>query len=155
MRTGTETAQVGQVLDGQADAPSVVAGHRRDAVAVHPPVDQHDLGAAARLVFQQPLVADCGGGDEPVDLSRLVERLLSAHVDVFAEKRLTLKGHIAPDITVLATEEMVERAIRLGERSGTRRAVVALDAVTGVVGPTATIAPTLDAFHESFTVEEQ
>ncbi|MDQ1534649.1 MAG: threonine synthase, partial [Actinomycetota bacterium] len=30
-----------------------------------------------------------------------------------------------------------------------------LDAVEPVVGPTATIAPTMDAFHESFTVEEQ
>jgi threonine synthase len=30
-----------------------------------------------------------------------------------------------------------------------------LDAVSSVVGPTATIAPTLDAFHESFSIEEQ
>jgi threonine synthase len=30
-----------------------------------------------------------------------------------------------------------------------------LDAVAPVVGPTATIAPTLDAFHESFSIEEQ
>jgi len=29
-----------------------------------------------------------------------------------------------------------------------------LDAVASVAGPTATIAPTLDAFHEAFDIEE-
>jgi two-component system sensor histidine kinase ChvG len=44
----------------------------------------------------------------PLDVSHLLERLLNAHADVFARKKLTLKGHIAPGVVVLANEEMVE-----------------------------------------------
>ena len=46
-----------------------------------------------------------------VDLSSLLERLLQAHDDVLARRGLTLKGHIAPRVIVLANEEMVETVI--------------------------------------------
>jgi two-component system sensor histidine kinase ChvG len=47
----------------------------------------------------------------PLNLSQMLERLLSAHADLFAGKRLTLKGHIAPGVVILANEEMVETVI--------------------------------------------
>jgi two-component system sensor histidine kinase ChvG len=45
------------------------------------------------------------------DLSDLLERLLQAHADVFVERRLRLKGHIAPHVLVHANAEMVETVI--------------------------------------------
>jgi two-component system sensor histidine kinase ChvG len=47
----------------------------------------------------------------PLDLSQCLERLLNAHTDVFARKKLALKGHIAPGVVVLANEEMIETLI--------------------------------------------
>lgn len=46
-----------------------------------------------------------------VDLSDLLERLLQAHSDSLARRRLLLKGHIAQNIIVRANEEMVETVI--------------------------------------------
>ena len=46
-----------------------------------------------------------------LDLSELLERLLQAHADVFVERRLRLKGHIAPHVLVHANAEMVETVI--------------------------------------------
>jgi two-component system, OmpR family, sensor histidine kinase ChvG len=46
-----------------------------------------------------------------IDLSQLLERLLQAHADVFVERRLRLKGHIAPRVLVHANAEMVETVI--------------------------------------------
>lgn len=46
-----------------------------------------------------------------IDLSRLLGRLLQAHADVFVERRLRLKGHIAPGVMIHANEEMVETVI--------------------------------------------
>jgi two-component system sensor histidine kinase ChvG len=46
-----------------------------------------------------------------IDLSDLLSRLLNAHADVFARRRLVLRGHIAPNVIVLADEEMVETVI--------------------------------------------
>jgi two-component system, OmpR family, sensor histidine kinase ChvG len=46
-----------------------------------------------------------------LDLSDLLERLLQAHADVFVERRLRLKGHIAPHVFVHANAEMVETVI--------------------------------------------
>jgi two-component system sensor histidine kinase ChvG len=46
-----------------------------------------------------------------VDLSSLLHRLLHAHVDTFARRRLVLKGHIAPHVLAFANEEMVETVV--------------------------------------------
>jgi two-component system sensor histidine kinase ChvG len=46
-----------------------------------------------------------------VDLSNLLSRLLEAHRDNFARKTLVLRGHIAPEVVVMADEEMVETVI--------------------------------------------
>jgi two-component system, OmpR family, sensor histidine kinase ChvG len=46
-----------------------------------------------------------------LDLSHLLGRLLQAHADMFAERRLALKGHIAPRVLIHANEEMVEIVI--------------------------------------------
>src|SRR5579863_8823847 len=46
-----------------------------------------------------------------IDLSSLLGRLLQAHADVFVQRRLSLKGHIAPRILIHANEEMVETVI--------------------------------------------
>jgi two-component system sensor histidine kinase ChvG len=46
-----------------------------------------------------------------LDLSHLLGRLLQAHADRFAERRLALKGHIAPRVLIHANEEMVEIVI--------------------------------------------
>jgi two-component system, OmpR family, sensor histidine kinase ChvG len=46
-----------------------------------------------------------------VDLSNTLGRLLQAHAEMFAERRLSLKGHIAPHVLVHANEEMVETVI--------------------------------------------
>jgi two-component system, OmpR family, sensor histidine kinase ChvG len=42
------------------------------------------------------------------DLSSLLGRLLHEHADTFARHKLTLRGNISPQITVLANEEMIE-----------------------------------------------
>jgi two-component system sensor histidine kinase ChvG len=46
-----------------------------------------------------------------VDLSSLLARLLQAHADALAGRRLTLNGHVAPRILIHANEEMVETVI--------------------------------------------
>ncbi len=46
-----------------------------------------------------------------VDLSSLIGRLLQAHVDVLAQRQLSLKGHIQPNVVVYANEEMVELVV--------------------------------------------
>jgi two-component system sensor histidine kinase ChvG len=42
------------------------------------------------------------------DLSALLGRMLHDHADTFARHQLTLRGNIAPDIFVIANEEMIE-----------------------------------------------
>lgn len=46
-----------------------------------------------------------------VDLSVLLGRLLQAHAEALLERRLALKGHIAPRVVAHANEEMVETVI--------------------------------------------
>lgn len=46
-----------------------------------------------------------------VDLSSLLHRLLHAHADTFSQRRIVLKGRIAPGIVAFANEEMVETVI--------------------------------------------
>jgi two-component system sensor histidine kinase ChvG len=46
-----------------------------------------------------------------VDLSSLLARMLQAHADVLAQRRLALKGHIQPRVIVYANEEMVETVV--------------------------------------------
>jgi two-component system sensor histidine kinase ChvG len=46
-----------------------------------------------------------------LDLSALLERLLQAHADSFARRKLMLKGSIAPKIFVHANAEMIETVV--------------------------------------------
>ena len=46
-----------------------------------------------------------------VDMSRLLGRLLQAHAEALVERRLALKGHIAPRILIHANEELVETVV--------------------------------------------
>jgi two-component system, OmpR family, sensor histidine kinase ChvG len=46
-----------------------------------------------------------------VDLSQILGRLLQAHAEMLIERRLSLKGHIAPHVLVHANAEMVETVI--------------------------------------------
>ncbi|MGO8920942.1 MAG: sensor histidine kinase [Stellaceae bacterium] len=46
-----------------------------------------------------------------VDLSSLLDRLLQAHAGALVERKLSLKGHIAPRVLIHANEEMVETVI--------------------------------------------
>jgi threonine synthase len=55
-------------------------------------------------------------------------------------QRLAREGVVRPDERVVAYI--------------TGHGLKTLDAVQDVVRPTATIAPTLDAFHDAFTIEE-
>ena len=89
-------------------------------------------------------------------MTRVVEgiRLLARTEGIFAEtaggvtiaslKRLAEQGVITPDERVVAYI--------------TGHGLKTLDAVAAEVGPTATIGPSLDAFHEAFpadTIQEQ
>ncbi|HZB93901.1 MAG TPA: HAMP domain-containing sensor histidine kinase [Stellaceae bacterium] len=46
-----------------------------------------------------------------LDLSNILGRLLQAHAEALLERRLGLKGHIAPRVLIHANEEMVETVI--------------------------------------------
>jgi len=46
-----------------------------------------------------------------IDMSLLLGRLLQAHAEALVERRLALKGHIAPRVMVHANEELVETVI--------------------------------------------
>jgi two-component system sensor histidine kinase ChvG len=46
-----------------------------------------------------------------VDFSSLLARLLQAHADVLARRKLTLKGHIQPKVIIHANSDMVETVI--------------------------------------------
>jgi two-component system sensor histidine kinase ChvG len=67
------------------------------------------VASARRLEHATADLIDTTRAD--IDLSRVLERLLTAHVDVLAERGLVFRGSIAPGILVRAEEEMVETVI--------------------------------------------
>jgi two-component system sensor histidine kinase ChvG len=67
------------------------------------------VASARRLEHATADLIDTTRAD--IDLSRVLERLLAAHVDVLAERGLVFRGSIAPGILVRAEEEMVETVI--------------------------------------------
>lgn len=110
------------------------------------------IGNPADGFFALEAVRQSGGALAAVGDDEVVEgmRLLARTEGIFAEtaggvtiaslKRLVEQG------TVRADERVVAYVTGLGLKT--------IEAVASVVGPTATIAPTLDAFHAAFQVED-
>src|SRR4051794_37511154 len=111
------------------------------------------IGNPADGYFALDAVRTTGGGFAAVSDGEIVEgmRLLARTEGIFAEtaggvtiatlKNLAADGVIRPD----------ERVVVYITGHGLKT----LDAVTSVAAPSATIPPTLDAFHEAFDIEEQ
>jgi threonine synthase len=111
------------------------------------------IGNPADGYFALDVVRTTGGSFAAVPDGEIVEgmRLLARTEGIFAEtaggvtiatlKRLAADGVIRPD----------ERVVVYITGHGLKT----LEAVSSTSGPTATIAPTLDAFHEAFDIEEQ
>jgi threonine synthase len=110
------------------------------------------IGNPADGYFALDVVRSTEGGMAAVSDGEIVEgmRLLAQTEGIFAEtaggvtiatlKRLAAEGVIRPD----------ERVVVFITGHGLKT----LEAVAAECGPTATIAPTLEAFHEAFDVEE-
>ena len=110
------------------------------------------IGNPADGYFALDVVRQSGGGMAAISDDEVVEgiRLLAETEGIFGEtaagvtiatlKTLTEQGVIRPDEKVVAYV--------------TGHGLKTLEAVQPVVGPTATIAPTLDAFNEAFQIEE-
>ncbi len=106
------------------------------------------IGNPADGYFALDAVRQTGGGFGSVTDDEVVEgiRLLARTEGIFAETAggvtiATLKK-LAEDGVVRRDERVVAYITGLGLKT--------LDAVEGVVGPTATIKPNLDSFHEAF-----
>ncbi len=106
------------------------------------------IGNPADGYFALDAVRQTGGGFAAVTDDEVVEgiRLLARTEGIFAETAggvtiATLKK-LAEDGVVRRDERVVAYITGLGLKT--------LDAVEGVVGPTATIKPNLDSFHEAF-----
>ncbi|MCZ7535317.1 MAG: threonine synthase [Acidimicrobiia bacterium] len=110
------------------------------------------IGNPADGYFALDTVRRTGGAFAAVTDDEVVEgmRLLARTEGIFAEtaggvtvatlRRLAAEGVVTPD----------ERVVVYVTGHGLKT----LEAVAPVVGPTATIRPTLEAFHEAFTVED-
>ena len=106
------------------------------------------IGNPADGYFALDAVRQTGGGLAAVSDDEIVDgmRLLARTEGIFAEtaggvtvatlKRLAAEGVVRPDERVVAYV--------------TGHGLKTLDAVAATAGPTAVIAPTLDAFHEAF-----
>ncbi len=110
------------------------------------------IGNPADGYYALDVVRRTGGGMAAVTDDEIVEgmRLLGRTEGIFAE---TAGGVTIATLAKLAREGVVrpdERVVAYITGHGLKT----LDAVQEVVGPTATISPTLDAFHEAFTIEE-
>jgi threonine synthase len=111
------------------------------------------IGNPADGYYALDIVRRTGGGMAAVtdDEIRDGMRLLARTEGIFAE---TAGGVTIATLAQLARDGVVRSDERVVVYI-TGHGLKTLDAVQGVVGPTATIAPTLDAFHEAFTIEEQ
>jgi threonine synthase len=111
-----------------------------------------NIGNPADGYFALDLIRSTGGGCAAVDDDEIRDgmRLLARTEGIFTEtaggvtiatlKRLAAEGVVRPD----------ERVVVYVTGHGLKT----LEAIASVVGPTATIDPTVDAFHEAFAVEE-
>ena len=111
------------------------------------------IGNPADGYFALDVVRSTGGGMSAVTDDEIVDgiRLLARTEGIFAE---TAGGVTIATLTKLAQQGVVrpdERVVAYITGHGLKT----LDAVADVVGPTATISPTLDAFQAAFTIEEQ
>jgi threonine synthase len=110
------------------------------------------IGNPADGYFALDAVRSTGGGCAAVTDDEVVEgmRLLARTEGIFAETAggvtVATLQHLARDGVVRADERVVVYVTGHGLKT--------LEAVSPVVGPTATIAPTLDAFHDAFDIEE-
>jgi threonine synthase len=110
------------------------------------------IGNPADGYFALDAIRESGGGMASISDDEVVEgiRLLAQTEGIFGEtaagvtiatlRTLTEQGVIKPDEKVVAYV--------------TGHGLKTLEAVQPVVGPTATIAPTLDAFNDAFQIEE-
>ncbi|MCU1429817.1 MAG: L-threonine synthase [Actinomycetia bacterium] len=111
------------------------------------------IGNPADGYFALEAVRTTGGGFAAVSDGEIVEgmRLLARTEGIFAET--------AGGVTIATLQRLAaEGVVRADERVVvyiTGHGLKTLDAVVSVAGPTATIKPTLDAFHEAFDIEEQ
>jgi threonine synthase len=110
------------------------------------------IGNPADGYFALDVVRSTGGGFGSVTDDEIVDgmRLLARTEGIFAETAggvtiATLKK-LAADGVIRADERVVVYITGHGLKT--------LEAVSPTTGPTATIAPTLDAFHEAFDIEE-
>ena len=110
------------------------------------------IGNPADGYFALDAVRQSGGGFAAVTDAEIVDaiRLLAQTEGIFAETAggvtiATLK-RLAADGTIRKDERVVAYITGHGLKT--------LDAVVGQVGPTATISPTLDAFHAAFDPED-
>lgn len=110
------------------------------------------IGNPADGYYALDVVRRTGGGMATVtdDEIRDGMRLLARTEGIFAE---TAGGVTIASLAKLARDGIVRTDERVVVYI-TGHGLKTLDAIQGVVGPTATIAPTLDAFHDAFTIEE-
>jgi len=110
------------------------------------------IGNPADGYFALDVVRSTGGGFGSVTDEEIVDgmRLLARTEGIFAET--------AGGVTIATLEKLAaDGVIRPDERVVvyvTGHGLKTLEAVSPTSGPTATIAPTLDAFHEAFDIEE-
>src|SRR4051794_15452365 len=111
------------------------------------------IGNPADGYFALDVVRSTDGGMAAVTDGEIVEgmELLARTEGMFAET--------AGGVTIATLKKLAEQGvIRRDERVVvyiTGHGLKTLEAVAPTCGPTATIAPTLDAFHEAFDIEEQ
>jgi threonine synthase len=110
------------------------------------------IGNPADGYYALDVVRRSGGGMAAVSDDEVVAGMqtLARTEGIFAE---TAGGVTIATLAKLARDGVVrpdERVVVYITGHGLKT----LDAVQNVVGPTATIAPTLDAFHDAFTIEE-
>lgn len=110
------------------------------------------IGNPADGYFALDVVRSTGGGMAAVTDDEIVEgmRLLARTEGIFAET--------AGGVTIATLQKLAaDGVIRADERVVvyvTGHGLKTLEAVSPTCGPSATIAPTLDAFHEAFEIEE-
>lgn len=111
------------------------------------------IGNPADGYFALDTIRRTGGGCAAVSDDEVVEgmRLLARTEGIFAET--------AGGVTIATLKKLAEQGVvRRDERVVvfvTGHGLKTLEAVSPVVGPTATIKPTLESFHDAFTVDEQ
>ena len=148
-----------RVSGAQADGCSPVAQAFAAGTEVCRPVKPDTIakslaiGNPADGYFALDVVRSSGGGMAAVTDEEIIEgmKLLARTEGIFTEtaggvtiatlKRLAEKGVIRPDECVVAYI--------------TGHGLKTLEALTGTVGPTATIAPTIDAFTSAFEIDEE